>query len=72
MALTNQQKLDAALAAYHKLQIGESARVVVDQNGERIEYTAANRSQLWAYIQMLQDLIAGTEHTRGPTKVWLG
>lgn len=40
---------------------GKSARVVVDQNGERVEFTSINAAQLRAYIETLQ---AGT--ARGP------
>lgn len=46
--------LDEARKAYHALVTGTSARVIVDQNGERVEFTAANRSNLYAYIQMLE------------------
>lgn len=49
-----QPLLDDALAKYHALMTGTSARVVVDQNGERVEFTAANATKLYAYIQMLQ------------------
>lgn len=60
MALTLQQKLDQAEQAYHDLAIGRSAKVVVDQNGERVEFTAANAARLQAYIQSLKDQINGT------------
>lgn len=43
-------RLTQAESAYHKLLTGTSARVVVDQNGERVEFTAANRSALYGYI----------------------
>jgi hypothetical protein len=43
-------QLAQAESAYHKLLTGTSARVVVDQNGERVEFTAANRSALYGYI----------------------
>jgi len=39
---------------YHMLQIGRMARVVVDQNGERVEFTAANRAGLHGYITSLK------------------
>ena len=45
-----QQWLNDAMDAYNQLNVGGSVRVVVDQNGERVEYTAANRQSLWAYI----------------------
>ena len=52
--LTVQQKLDEARAAYHDLMTGKSARVVVDQNSERVEFTSVNRASLYAYIRELE------------------
>ena len=49
-----QARLAEAEEAYHRLQTGVSARVVVDSNGERIEFTAANRRYLISYIQQLR------------------
>lgn len=46
-------RLADAQQAYHDLMTGGSARVFVDQNAERIEYTAANKNNLWAYINGL-------------------
>lgn len=54
---TTQELLDEARTAYHKLQTGILARVVVDQNGERVEFTAANRQDLYDYIQRLEGLL---------------
>lgn len=60
MCLTDDERaalaaqLKDAEAAYHRLMTGTSARVVVDQNGERVEFTATNRQQLYAYIQGLK------------------
>jgi len=67
--LTDQEKLDDAKAQYHLLMTGQQARVYVDQNGERVEYTAANRSSLLAYIQRLEQKIAGTDRPSGPMRV---
>ena len=61
--------LQYAEAAYHKLMIGESARVFVDQNGERIEYTPANATRLAAYILELKRQLS--QVTTGPMRVWL-
>lgn len=58
-SLTTAQRLVEAEDALHQLLTGTSARVVVDQNGERIEYTAANAGKLRAYIQELKQEIAG-------------
>lgn len=49
-----QKSLVDAQAAYHSLQTGTLARVVVDSNGERVEFVAANSAKLYAYIQTLQ------------------
>jgi hypothetical protein len=49
-----QARLDEALAAYHELMTGTSARVVVDQNGQRVEYAVANAARLNAYILSLK------------------
>lgn len=46
--------LDQAEKAYHSLMMGGSARVIVDQNGERVEFTAANAANLQKYIFWLQ------------------
>lgn len=63
-----QQLLNEAIAAQHELNLGKSARVVVDQNGERVEYTAANSARLSQYIDTLyRQLNGGT--TRGPLGV---
>lgn len=66
-----QTRLTAAEAAYHELLLGTSARVVVDQNGERVEYTATNRTALKAYIQELKDKLACVNTRSGPMKTWL-
>lgn len=52
--LTLQARLDAARLAYHNLMIGRSAREVVDQNGERVTFTAANKQNLYNYIRELE------------------
>lgn len=45
--------------AYHDLLLGQSPRVFVDQNGERVEYGPANRQALAAYISDLRRALAG-------------
>lgn len=50
--------------ALHNLNTGRMPRVVVDQNGERVEFTAANRSGLVAYINSLTAQLA---ECTGPT-----
>lgn len=43
-----------AQKAMHELSMGGAVRVYVDQNGERIEYTATSKSNLRTYIIELQ------------------
>lgn len=64
--MTLQEKLDDARAVYHQLLTGRIPRAYVDQNGERIEYTAANRGQLYLYIQGLEVQLGVTTPTTGP------
>lgn len=52
--------------AYHALMIGQSAIVVVDASGERVEYTRANAAKLQGYIEELKLRIAGGPRSRGP------
>jgi len=58
-------KLAEAREAYHNLMTGQQARVVVDQNGERVEYTAANARTLLTYISQLENMMAGGNCTIG-------
>lgn len=51
------QQLAEAETAYHLLMTGKQARVVVDQNGERVEFTASNAARLQRYIEMLKAMI---------------
>lgn len=61
-----------AKAAYHALALGKAPSVVVDQNGERIEFNTANLRQLKAYIQNLEDeLSCRYDGRRRPLQVWL-
>jgi hypothetical protein len=46
--------LQEAQKAYHALMTGVSARVVVDSDGSRVEFTAANKSALYNYISQLE------------------
>lgn len=68
--MTLQEQLDEAKAQYHLLVTGQAARVFVDQNGERIEYVAANAPRLAAYIDRLERQVAGTA-AKGPMRVWM-
>lgn len=71
MSTTTQQiveQLTDARAAYHDLMTGKAPRVVLDQNGEKIEFVAANSAKLYIYIQSLERQLT-TEtpaQSRGP------
>lgn len=75
MALTTEERalltarLADAEAQYHLVLTGQTARVFVDQNGERIEYTSANAARLAAYIADLKRQLGLTTVT-GPMRVW--
>ena len=72
MPLTDAERLVDAETALHELNVGRSARVFVDQNGERLEYTAANRGALRTYIEELKAKIANsTIGEGGPLRVVL-
>jgi hypothetical protein len=61
-------RLAEAKAALHELQTGRMARVVVDQNGERVEFNMTSADRLRAYINDLEaQLAAGAvPRPRGP------
>jgi len=48
------RRLKEAELAYHRLMMGGGIRSLRDQNGEQTEYTSANSSRLYAYIQTLK------------------
>jgi hypothetical protein len=56
--LTNEEKLAAAIAARHRLLMGEAV-VECDFGEQRTKFTAANADRLDAYIAELEALIAG-------------
>lgn len=49
--------LREAEQAYHELAIGQSVKVIVHQNGQRMEYTPASLTRLKSYIQELKSLL---------------
>lgn len=61
-------QLTEAKAALHSLVLGTSPRVVVDQNGERVEYTQASKRELQSYISRLEARLAGG--AAKPARVW--
>jgi len=52
--MTTAEKLNDAEIQYHLLLTGQKARVYVDQNGERVEYTSTTASRLLQYINSLK------------------
>ena len=66
--MATQQDLIAAKKAYQDLVLGRMPRVVVDQNGERIEYNGTNVASLKKYIAELERELGTTQS--GPMRVW--
>ena len=60
--------LQQAKAAYHDLLTGQAVVVLVDQNGERVEYRPANVNQLRSYIRDLEGRL-GTATPIGPMRL---
>ena len=52
--LTTQERLDQAEDALHQKLMDGSARVFVDQNGERVEYSVPSIPRLQGYILSLK------------------
>jgi hypothetical protein len=63
---TTQQLLDEAKTARHKLVTGQLARVFMDQNGERVEFTATRLADLDEYIRTLENAISPPTMARRP------
>lgn len=62
------EKLVEAESEYHALVTGNKAKVIVDQNGERVEFTATNSYLLAKYIEQLKRQL-GTSSNR-PMRVY--
>lgn len=70
-----QTRLKEARNALHQLMIGRSVVEVTDQNGEKLRYTAANRTDLKQYVAELEAELAacqnGGDYSHlGPMRVW--
>jgi hypothetical protein len=61
------QRLADATTAYHQLMTGRLAATVVDQNGERVSFTAANADLLKAYIDDLKSQLGLVDKSQMPT-----
>lgn len=53
------ERITQAETAYHQLMTGQMATVVVDQNGERVEFNKVSAPQLYAYISGLKLQLPG-------------
>lgn len=62
--------LAEAKQAYHDLRTGVSVKVMVHQNGQRVEYVQANAPMLKAYIAELETALGGAPTVSGPMKVF--
>ena len=75
MSLTTEQRAvyEARLAeaeqAWHDLNVGGKPRVVVEQNGERVEFFASNRTGLRSYIWELKSALGLPLGISGPLSV---
>lgn len=65
-----EERLVDAESALHRLMTGQAARVVVDQNTERVEFAVANADRLRAYIWELK-LKLGKVRASGPMQPWM-
>lgn len=65
-----QARLTDAETQYHLVMTGQTAKVFVDQNGERIEYNMASATRLAAYIAELKRQL-GIGCASGPLNVWM-
>ena len=72
MTLEEQALLTGRLAkaetAYDELMTGKAVKVLVDQSGERVEFTPANSGQLSTYILELKRLLGKTGSCPGPMR----
>ena len=57
---TPAENLASAQLAYHRLMTGGAPSVIVDRDGQRVEYQRADTSKLAQYILTLQGQIAPT------------
>lgn len=64
------ERLAHAESEYHNLITGNKPMVVVDQNGERVEYTPANAGRLAMYIADLKRQLNPSSSTSRPLSPW--
>ena len=66
--MTIQRQLAEAKAAYHKLMTGQSV-VRIQRDGKTVEFRAADRSELRAYITELENQLNPGVVRRRPAKL---
>lgn len=66
--MTLRERLNEAEEALHDLSIGRNVVEVVDQNGERIRYGQARKSELLQYIADIKRQIEG--RANAPMNFW--
>lgn len=66
------ERLTRAREQYDKLMNGKAVRVIVDQNGERVEFSAVKSGDLAQYIRELEQQLGaatgGLPVVRGPLR----
>ncbi|ERP95648.1 head-tail joining protein [Labrenzia sp. C1B10] len=67
---TLRARLAEAEKAYHELMVSGGVRTLVDQSGERIEFSPTNLSRLRAYIAELKLALGEPVVPRGPMGVF--
>lgn len=66
MAITNPytpEALQELRMAYHKIITGQHVKIVIDQNGERIEFQSANVTALAELIRKIELALSGQAAT---------
>lgn len=58
--MVTQDEINEMHMQYRRLISGEAVSVVIDQNGERLEYSKGNAQLLWSYIRLKEDELAAT------------
>ena len=58
MNMYTQKDVDEMHIQYRRLVTGEAVSIVIDQNGERIEYSTGDAAKLWASIRMAESQLA--------------
>lgn len=62
--------LKEAEKSYHDLVLGVAPKVIVHQNGQRVEYNVASLPRLKAYIAELKGALGLPSSPRPPMRVW--